>query len=521
MTRTAILVIHGIGEQNPYETLDQFARGFAGYFTGQGTAPTLRPERIRHEGWTEVAVHLEFPHANPRSLERLSIFEFYWAPYTEGKVTDRGVLWWLLRTALTPLRYLADNLQALLDTRDTNSPSRRAGLLAREVVRIALVYAPVLLIVAAILAGVKVGVPTFAAWVEGAAAALRACSWSWAMAAAVAWIIVITLAWFVIQEVRQWLRRPAAGTTDPAELRRSNLRAQRAAERTWVALALVLMAGVAVLALQIPSLAHAGQCPVPPWRTAAPVGGALLAALFLRRVLVGYVGDIAVYCTADEKAASYEARSQILHGSTEALQRLLIRKQEAFDQVILAGHSLGSVIAYDSINALLSRVWSTPDNGTSTSPTLDRTHLDKLRGLVTFGSPLDKVYYFFREHVPTDQAVRAQILSFLHSFMRGYSGRYYGPFKFTYQDDGASAFPTLGAAFQWLNVWSPMDPVSGPLRFYRLAEGDRVRRWYWLWGVAHLAYWSDKKLYSLIAERFLRGPAGGKPQDVAARPLNT
>jgi len=37
--------------------------------------------------------------------------------------------------------------------------------------------------------------------------------------------------------------------------------------------------------------------------------------------------------------------------------------------------------------------------------------LQKLRGLLTFGSPLDKIYYFFREHVKEDQAIRAQILS--------------------------------------------------------------------------------------------------------------
>src|SRR5713226_7013446 len=120
-TNTAILVIHGIGEQNPYETLDSFARGFAHYFQAQAAAAkqplklTLRPERISHKDWTEVAVHLEFdPPVTPRGLRRLSLFEFYWAPYTEGKVTYRGVLSWLARTTLTPLRFLSDNLQALL-----------------------------------------------------------------------------------------------------------------------------------------------------------------------------------------------------------------------------------------------------------------------------------------------------------------------------------------------------------------------------------------------------------------------
>jgi len=51
-----------------------------------------------------------------------------------------------------------------------------------------------------------------------------------------------------------------------------------------------------------------------------------------------------------------------------------------------------------------------------------------------------------------------------------------------------------------------MDPVSGRLRFYRLDDKDRYRRFgprYFLWGVAHLAYWGDPKFYKIIADRFL------------------
>jgi hypothetical protein len=48
-----------------------------------------------------------------------------------------------------------------------------------------------------------------------------------------------------------------------------------------------------------------------------------------------------------------------------------------------------------------------------------------------------------------------------------------------------------------------MDPVSGPRPFYRLADEDRVRRWYWIWRYAHLAYWNDPGLYRLITERLL------------------
>ncbi|MGC2831755.1 MAG: hypothetical protein WB627_17385, partial [Candidatus Acidiferrum sp.] len=42
--RTAMLVIHGIGEQNPYETLDSFARGLFSYLRDRAHLnPALAP----------------------------------------------------------------------------------------------------------------------------------------------------------------------------------------------------------------------------------------------------------------------------------------------------------------------------------------------------------------------------------------------------------------------------------------------------------------------------------------------
>jgi len=490
--RTAILVIHGIGEQNPYETLDQFARGFARHF--QSHKPELEPERIHHDGWTEVAVHLDFrDRPTPGGLQRLSLFEFYWAPYTEGKVTDRAVLWWLLRTALTPLRYLADNLQALRDERYRHSRSDIALLFLREAGRMALLYVPVGLIVASILVLLGRGTPRLATWAAGLPSALVGLhvSW-WEGAVAICWIVAASLAWFIVRELWQWARR-----STPAM--------DRFAEWIWLSLAVLFLVGFGALGWWIARtscLCLADYRALLPQHTVWLLAG-VMVALLLRRVLVGYLGDIVVYLTADEKAANYQARSQILHASTKALELLLTRARGDFDQVIVAGHSLGSVIAYDTINALLSKVWALPDDDPETPPALSRQDLRKLRGLVTFGSPLDKVYYFFREHVPSDQAVRAQILSFLHSFKRGYSGRDYGDFRFTYSHAEPSAFPTLAPDFRWLNVWAPLDPVSGPLHFYRLEPADRKRRWYWLWGAAHLAYWSDPEFYAWIAERLL------------------
>src|SRR5207244_9845823 len=92
--------------------------------------------------------------------------------------------------------------------------------------------------------------------------------------------------------------------------------------------------------------------------------------------------------------------------------------------------------------------------------------LDKLSGLLTFGSPLDKIYYFFREQVGKEQAIRAQLLSYIHPFRRKPSGCEYGSWQFAKYDPP----PTKG---RWLYVWCPLDPVSGHLDFYSRALQSR------------------------------------------------
>jgi hypothetical protein len=53
--RTAILVIHGIGQQNPYETLDQFARNLMRYLKYEGGIEDITAEarKIDHNDWTK------------------------------------------------------------------------------------------------------------------------------------------------------------------------------------------------------------------------------------------------------------------------------------------------------------------------------------------------------------------------------------------------------------------------------------------------------------------------------------
>jgi hypothetical protein len=235
-----------------------------------------------------------------------------------------------------------------------------------------------------------------------------------------------------------------------------------------------------------------------------------LAQVF-RSVLQNFVADVAVYTNLDEKAKNYAARQQILEGATTAIARLLRdqtivtreggQEQLEYDAVIVAGHSLGSVIAYDSLNHLCNHASGGPDQivGKQAIAQITNQDLQKITGLITFGSPLDKVYYFFRENIPSHESVRAQIISYLYSFRKMPSGRDYGIYQFSppYQPNKLD--------LKWYNAWSRDDPVSGALHFYGPMERKEFR--YLIPVYAHLSYWEDLRFYDFFAAPLLLGTA--------------
>ena len=234
----------------------------------------------------------------------------------------------------------------------------------------------------------------------------------------------------------------------------------------------------------------------------------LLVAGFARVVqffFKSFVGDVAVYTNADAKAKNFLVRKAILNSSTNAVIRLLQEKHVAqandpYDQVIVAGHSLGSVIAYDTLNQLLNKRYSREDQIVGSVPEktkVTQDELNKIRGLVTFGCPLDKVHYFFRENVPPHQAIRAQLLQFLQSFRKRPSNYDYGLYRLQRYD--ASGLNSV----LWLNAWSRQDPVSGALHFYTGLTRRHFK--YKIPIYAHLSYWEDLRFYEFFSEPLLLG----------------
>jgi hypothetical protein len=259
---------------------------------------------------------------------------------------------------------------------------------------------------------------------------------------------------------------------------------------------------------------------------------AVLSAVLTRNFLANYMGKVAIYVTTDANSKNYAIRNDILKGSCDALNRLLDTgdAKTQYHRVYIAAHSLGTAIALDTINELLTRAQAELQNHPDAASTkVMQKNMHRLRGLLTFGSPLNKIWYFFREQTDSDEAIRAQILSRLHAFRRISSGRDYEQYPLlpiTKKSKGPENPDKLIPKFLWVNLIAWMDTFTGPLRYDQNADkikasppaqgslslkpSDEGFYWvdrqysgklwrYWKPVLAHNTYWDDPCMY----ERFL------------------
>ena len=215
----------------------------------------------------------------------------------------------------------------------------------------------------------------------------------------------------------------------------------------------------------------------------------LITRSIIAQPLEKFIGDIALYCSTDKKSKYYHVRSKILEGAFEKL-KFLIQEGE-YSQVILVGHSLGSVIAYDTLARLNKELNIVPNLIASS---------EKIKGLVTFGSPLDKIAFFFDEQIDKEQLIRAAIVSQLYGFRRVHVDTH------TVESGVHSHFGRL----KWLNFWTKTDPVSGHLDVYKEVENismdfsDKIDK-----GIkgaisSHSLYWTSEEMFQRIFKEFVQ-----------------
>lgn len=489
--RAALLLIHGIGEQRPYQTLDAFARGLA---LGFG----LQREEMAHKlvyvkngstGASRSFLRLQLPEEkalNRSEAREVDLHEFYWAGLVQGQIKVRQVLKWLAKTSLTPLRSWSRQPAVLF--REDGARLRPGWIFLRELLRSFLLLAAGSLIVGLFLYSAynaeTLGDTGQELW--GIVSGVEHPIWL------ASWVVIVVCALMIL---RGWLQLMTQRIRYATKLR-SQERMEKTATRSWARASLITLVALGAAAMWVDGhfQLNTGLLAADVWAAIRPapvaaIIGATAATVILRSFLVKYLGDVALYVTADERSSFFRTREEILERSTDLLRRLL--KDVGYDAVYVAGHSLGSVIAYDTLNRVVREVRA--EAGSSgQSEKMERGDWNRLRGLLTFGSPLDKVYYFFRTTVKDEEVIRAQVLSSLHGFRARESGRDYGNLEIL--------VPKIPEPeqFRWCNVYSRSDPVSGHLDFYKV-DRPQHRRIYNPF-TAHNAYWNDQKFYQVVCD---------------------
>jgi hypothetical protein len=174
---------------------------------------------------------------------------------------------------------------------------------------------------------------------------------------------------------------------------------------------------------------------------------ALVLCTSIRWFYIQYFGDVAAYLSSHTVNKFHEVRGQIKAIGLETARAVYGARARGqadvpeYDKVLVVGHSLGSVVAYDTLNAIL--------NEDATGAGLGV--LDRTQALITFGSPLDKSAFIFRTQVQNAEgreALAAAVQPLIHP------------------GNG------LGRTTPWVNLYSPYDPISGSLSFYDPPEKD-------------------------------------------------
>ena len=221
------------------------------------------------------------------------------------------------------------------------------------------------------------------------------------------------------------------------------------------------------------------------WAGANLIAGWILR--FFSRPLADIMGDVTLYCSMDKKSEYYAVRKSILNGAVEKAGELIDR--EEYSEIYLIGHSLGSVIAYDTLDRL---------NKEMNVNAGFRKKAEKIKGFVTFGCPLDKIAFFFDEKISRlKQPVRYAITSQLHGFKRK-------------NFDAVVLETQLQQYFEnilWLNFWTKPDPVCGHLDVYHgveniemdFSESGKNKNFSIK---SHSLYWQSEEMYKAIIDKF-------------------
>jgi len=470
--RVAIIVNHGMGQQVPYETLDGVAqavwRGVQEPQSG-ATSPRslIRRVRLGTEGKDEVETELvraEIQIKHEQQTFDVHIYESYWAPLTEGKVSLKDVMTFLFDAGWN----------GFLNTKAKKGYQRwmfnKEQSFDFPKLRLMLTLSALMLLLLALVIMNAVLAAAAASHVIGGSNTFPG-SFTKPLTSD---FIVADLAALLI----------ALGTLAlPWLYKKATNRPSLPQWLSWLGWALIALGAVlivlagfcmpfqlagchpesflwprvstwAVLLAQGYGLPTILGCSLPKALLTVLWGIELLAAYIVRWFLVEYVGDVAAYIAAHTVSKFYDLRQQIWQTAMK-VARAVYRAQAhdktspdasefLYEKIIMVGHSLGSVIGYDLLNGLLL------EDAFSDHP----LHVaNRTRMFLTFGSPLDKTAFLFRTQADMRSTVREVAAAAVQPMIQRYDNR----------------------PHEWVNLYSKSDIISGALDFYDPPDQENAK----------------------------------------------
>jgi hypothetical protein len=225
----------------------------------------------------------------------------------------------------------------------------------------------------------------------------------------------------------------------------------------------------------------------------------ILFSAKVRELIVQYVGDVAIYVTPAKLDRFDEVRSKIKEAARSVASAIFTAYEPnttkfLYEHVAVVGHSLGSVIAYDTVNRLMLDDWlSSQALGIA----------ERTKTMVTFGSPLNKTAFLFTIQGKDSMRIRERLACTVQPLIISYP-------KFR--------------KLKWINVYSRNDIISGKLAFYDLpgyqdppppnfpgpwpppqAVKNVIDKDAAVPLVAHVAYWKNKLVWNELLKEIAPG----------------
>jgi len=227
------------------------------------------------------------------------------------------------------------------------------------------------------------------------------------------------------------------------------------------------------------------------------------AAYFVRNFIIEYVGSVAAYLSPYKDSKFEKLRGDIQTVGLDAARLIYYGARDPaaagwipnYENIVIVGHSLGTVIAYDTLNAIFNV------EQTSLPAGAPNTAVKRTKALITFGSPLDKSAFIFRAQFKrgtTDGKLREIAACAFQPLITSY--------KFRYDPNSDPQGPL------WINLWSPMDIISGNLGYYddlAVPEDDpkhvanEIDWGAWVPLYAHIQYWKTKKFRRKVYDQLI------------------